>query len=314
LTDRTIRLFNPPVIDYDPLLEPVDLLLEKGAKSIRIKHKIELDIICFLAENGPNSCFSMYEGPINPRKRGRPPDQKIQRIPKRDKSKALAYDYKRILRHADKLVKMGLLQLKKPKRKEVFALTFNGFYVYLQDRVKGDKHLDSAVESNSKLLPFSKYWSEIVQILGQNIVRQSLLEVVLPQIYRSSAKIEKINLEFDSFLVEPKPIFPQTEEKKLNKEFADFLSKNLELRNSYVSYLATHDIFFLTSEKKWSEIDSCLNNLESEKALAFFEKRNIQNRPIFISKARLKEFFPRFATLEYFFTGMLMEKLLWKEK
>jgi len=294
------------------------LLLEKGAKSINIKHKIELDIIHFLAENGPNSAFDISRGqiiPRGPRKRGRPLlKYKRKELPKRDKNRTLAYEYKRVLRHAKNLVQKGLLQSEKLERRDILSLTFDGFHAYLQDKSEEYEHLDRAIKSNSKLLPFAKYWSEIAQIVGENVVSQGLVKAVSHQIFRSPARIEKIKLEFDSFLVEPKPIFPQTEEKKLNKEFADFLSKNLEMRNSYVSYLATHDIFFLTSEKKWSEIDSCLDNLESEKALAFFEKRNIHNKPIFIPGTRLKEFFPRFATIEFFFTGMLMEKVLWKEK
>ena len=150
-------------------------------------------------------------------------------------------------------------------------------------------------------------------MVGKNIVSQGLARTVSQQIFRSPAEIEKINLEFDSFLVKPRPTFPQTVKNKLNKDFVNFLENNLELRNSYISYLATHDIFFLTSEKKWSEIDSCLSDLESEKALAFLEKRNIHDKSLFMSGKRLRKFFPRFATVEYFFTGMLMEKLLLKE-
>jgi hypothetical protein len=314
LTDNMPQMFIPSVLDHYISHKPESLSfkLEKNKYCITI-NKIDLDIIRFLAENGPSSCFSIYAGPMNPRKRGRPPNYKEHRTPKRNKTKALAYDYKRILRHAHRLAKIGWLQRKKPKRKQVFALTFNGFLVYLRDRNKKDEHLNRAIELNSKFLPFAKYWSEIVQVIGKNIVRQGLARTVSQQIFRNPAEIEKINLEFDSFLVNPRPTFPQTVKNKLNKDFVNFLENNLELRNSYISYLATHDIFFLTSEKKWSEIDSYLSKLESEKALAFFEKRNIHDKPIFISEKRLREFFPRFATVEYFFTGMLMEKLLLKE-
>jgi len=313
LTDNMPQMFIPSVLDHYIPYELGSILFElaRNKYCITIK-RIDLDIIRFLAENGSNSVFSMANGPII-RKRGRPVQYKIHKLPKRDKSKALDYDYKRILRHAHKLVKIGWLQRKKPKRKQVFALTFNGFLVYLRDRNKEDEHLNRTIELNSKLLPFAKYWSEIVHVVGKNIVSQGLARTVSQQIYRSPAKIERINLEFDSFLAKPRPIFPQTVKNKLNKDLVNFLENNLELRNSYISYLATHDIFFLTSEKKWSEIDSYLSKLESEKALAFFEKRNIHDKPIFMSEKRLREFFPRFATVEYFFTGMLMEKLLLKE-
>ena len=316
MTDVTHRIFNPLVINYDSLRNRFNWARAKNS-GVQIKHKIELDIICFLAENGPHSVYDMFKGPIiqkKPKKPGRPPRGKREKLfPKRKSDETVPFEYKRILRHANNLVNMNLLQLKKLNRKNILSLTFNGFYIYLQDRIKTDQHFDTAIRSNSGLLPFSEYWNEIVQIVGQNVTSQGLREAVYQQIYRSSSKIKQIDLEFEHFLVEPRPIFPQIVERKLNKDFIDFLSKNLVLRNSYVSYLATHDIFFLTSKKKWSEIDSYLSKLESEKALAFFEKRSIHDKSLFMSGIRLREFFPRFATVEYFFTGMLMEKLLLKE-
>ena len=319
MTDHWARRplqYYRPVVDTPIVPEPILFLLARGVIFLNF---VEEDIIRFLAENGPNSAYDMFEGPVSPkapRKRGKPPTRTYDRkiLPKRQESKALGYDYQRILRHADRLVRIGLLQSEKLKKKIICALTFNGFHVYLQSRSKEAEHLDRAIKSNPELLPFSKYWSEIVHIVRKNMARQSLAKVVSQQIFRSRAKIEKINLQFDSFLVKPSPVFPQIGEKKHNKEFADYLSTNHELRNSYVSYLAVHDVSFLTHQNKWSEIDSILSNLESEKALAFFEKRKIQDSPLFIPGTRLKEFFPKFATIEYFFTGMLMEKLLWKKK
>lgn len=315
MTDVTSRIFNPLVINYDSPRDPLNLAREKNL-GVQIKHKIELDIICFLAENGPHSVYDMFKGPIiqrKPKKPGRPLGVKREKLFPKRRDETVPFEYKRILRHATNLVNMNLLQSKKLNKKNILSLTFNGFYIYLQDRIKTDQHFDTAIRSNSGLLPFSEYWTEIVQIVGQNVASQGLREAVYQQIYRSSSKIKQIDLEFEHFLVEPRPIFPQIVERKLNKDFINFLSKNLVLRNSYVSYLATHDIFFLTSQEKLSEIDSRPDDLESEKALAFFEERNIQSKPFFTSWTHLKEFFPRFATIEYFFTGMLMEKLLFKE-
>jgi hypothetical protein len=39
----------------------------------------------------------------------------------------------------------------------------------------------------------------------------------------------------------------------------------------------------------------------------------ISSNPLF-KGGRLKEFFPKFASIEYFFTGMFVENLLWTEK
>ena len=318
MTKKVTYVIDLPVLNWPERkfprneFEKLELLLDRGYNTIQLK-KVDLDIIRFLAENGPNSCYSMYKGPIKPRKRGRPPDEKKWNKLKRNKTKALGYKRKKILRHASKLVEKGLLRQIKPKRKEVFALTFNGFHISIPKQDLNAEYLNTVIKSNSNLLPFAKYWNAIVEIAGENIAVQSVYEALLQQIYRKPTKIEKISLEFDSFLVEPRPVFPEIGEKKHNREFADYLSINLELRDSYISFLAVHDILSLTLEKKWSVIGSILSNLESEKALAFFEKRNIQNNSLFIPGTRLKEFFPKFAAIEYFFTGMLMGKLLWKE-
>ena len=316
MTGQVTYFFGPPILDRYTLGD-LETLVEKARSNIRLK-KVDLDIIRFLAVNGSNSCYSMYEGPRIPRKRGRPPIRIINRIPKRDKSKALAYDFKKILRHADKLVKMGLLQYKKPKRKEVLALTFDGFHIYLQNTFiqepdKEARHLDEAITANSKLLPFARYWNEIVRIVGKKTAYQSVAGAIKQQIFRNPVNIGEINLKFDSFLIRPRPIFPKISKRKHDIEVADFISRSQELRDSYIAYLAVHDIFYLTSHERLSEIDLNRADLESEKALDFLERRNTRRKLLLKSRTRLREFFPRFATIECFFTGMLMEKLLWKE-
>lgn len=316
MTGQVTYLFDPPILDRYTLGD-LETIVEKARSSIHLK-KVDLDIIRFLAVNGSNSCYSMYEGPRTARKRGRPPIRKLHRIPKRDKSKALAYDFKKILRHADKLVKIELLQYKKPKRKNVLALTFDGFHVYSQNafRQEPDKearHLDEAITANSKLLPFAKYWNEIVRIVGKKTAYQSVAEAIEQQIFRYPVNMSEINLKFDSFLIRPRPIFPKISKRKYDIEVADFVSRSQELRNSYIAYLAVHDFFYSASDERLSQADLDRADLESEKALDFFERRSTRRKVLLKSKTRLREFFPRFATIEWFFTGMLMEKLLWKE-
>lgn len=321
LTDRKVICFFPPILDKYSLQkfesDPLQLLVDRWANHIFLK-KIELDAICFLAENGPHSASDMYKGPAiprGPRKRGRPPSGKKEKLPRRDETKKLVYDYKRILRHADKLVQMRLLQSEKKKKKDILALTFDGFHVYLQnivihERDRETKHLGEAITANSKLLPFAKHWNEIVRIVGKKTAHQSVADTIQHQIFRYPVNVGEINLKFDSFLIEPNPAFPKISKKKQDIGLADFVSRSPELRNSYITYLAVHDILYLTSQDKWSERDLHLENFESEKALAFFEKRDIGSKPLFVSETRLKEFLPKFGTVEYFFTGLLMEKLL----
>lgn len=308
-------IFFPPILDQYafPTLEYLPMLVETVRRNVSIT-EIELEIIRFLAENGPHSASDMSKGPATPRKRGRPPALKRNRPPKRDSTKSLGHDYKRILRHAGKLERMGLLQSKR-KKKYILALTFDGFHIYLQNTFIQEpdrevKHLDEAITANSKLLPFAKYWNEIVRIVGKNVAHRRVAEAIQQQIFRYPVNIGEINLRFDSFLIEPKPTFPKISKKKQDRGLADFVSRSPELRNSYIAYLAVHDIFYLTSQERWSERELRLGSLESEKALVFFERLNINSKPLFMSGARLEEFFPKFATVECFFTGLLMEKLL----
>ncbi|MHA2347732.1 MAG: hypothetical protein ACXACP_13515, partial [Candidatus Hodarchaeales archaeon] len=52
--------------------------------------------------------------------------------------------------------------------------------------------------------------------------------------------------------------------------------------------------------------------LDSEKELAYFEKRETGSNHLFRGN-RLKEYFPKYAGIEFFFTGLFTEKFLWKE-
>jgi len=51
----------------------------------------------------------------------------------------------------------------------------------------------------------------------------------------------------------------------------------------------------------------------SEKELAYFEKRKTSQDSLFKGK-RLADFLPKYTSIEYFFTGMFVETLLWHEK
>jgi len=84
------------------------------------------------------------------------------------------------------------------------------------------------------------------------------------------------------------------------------------LRDAYIAYLITKDIQRLSRESK-DDVKRLLNELESEKELAYFEKRQVGPNPIF-KGGRLKEFLPKYAGIEYFFTGMFVENLLWSKK
>lgn len=61
------------------------------------------------------------------------------------------------------------------------------------------------------------------------------------------------------------------------------------------------------------EENTCLRYVKSVLRNMPNKKRKVSSDPLFKGE-RLKEFFPKYANIEYFFTGMFVENLLWNEK
>lgn len=273
--------------------------------------RISLDIIEFFARHGPNPGLAITEGPKSQRRRGRPIEKTYLRQPRRKKELALPYDYKTALRDAKKLERMGLLRRLKPKGKKVFSLTFQGFYVHMRDPSRNPENLEATIKSNYKLLPFSHSWDELIEIAGKQIVHECLTKAISEKIYKTRFRIEELELDIDLVYVHPerKPAFQINEGKKV-RELLKLLSETKILKTSYLLFLAVNDILTLIEQKKWPKNANDLINLESEKTLAYFEKRGIHEKTLFIPGKRLIKFLKSNYKLEFFFTGMFMDKLL----
>ena len=315
-------MFHSPVADTTLPLPDLPIVLITAGDWLDFE-EIDVDIIRFLAENGAHTTYDMFKGLENqrrPRKRGRLSlkyKYERKKLLKRDTSKALDYDHKRISRHTKDLLKIGLLKTKRLKRKNILALTFHGFHVYLQDGGKENGHLDNVMTKNSDILPLSKHWNELTQVVGENILHKSVTETVswdtYKQIFRSQVKKDEINFQFYVFFTKPRPVVPEIKiQQILHGNFGILLSRNDELRNSYVYYLAAHDIAFLKSKSLLSEIDTQLEKLESERVLAMFERREVNEKPLFKPRTHLMQFLERYGSIEYFFTGMVIEEIIRK--
>lgn len=303
--------FYPPIIDGSHIPIGSSYIISESFRTTYNVKRIYLDIIGFFALHGPNPVLAMTEGPIKPRKRGRPPKYKILREPKRNQEQTINYNYKTALRHAKKLESMGLLKRIKPKGKELFALTFLGFHVHMRDPNRNPENLEATIKSNYRLLPFSQFWNELIEIAGEQFVYECLAKAISEKIYKEQFRIEDLDLIIDLLYIHPKhkPAFQVREDKKV-KELLELLSTAVTLGNSYVYYLAAHDILFLIEQKKWPKTTNDLINFESEKALAFFEKRSIHEKPLFIPGKQLIKFLKSYYKLRFFFTGMFIDKLL----
>jgi hypothetical protein len=128
-------------------------------------------------------------------------------------------------------------------------------------------------------------------------------------------KVKHLGLEFEGLLRKGLICekFDKTEMER-SHEAAEFLKTKEAslLKDSYVAYLAVHDLWKLWN-KTTGEIEELLPTLDSERELAYFEGREIDSNSLF-RRHRLREFFPKCASIDSFLTGMFVENLLWHEK
>jgi len=231
------------------------------------------------------------------------------------------YFYPEGLKAVNLLVQKGLAETKhtligKRKTKEV-SLTSLGAIIYLRE--SKDKNRFKNIRNNyPDFLPFFNAWELLCDKLGTNQVASSLEKAMdrCRFLLEATFKIKRLNFEFKGYIEKNWEEIMITKQVPLerNKESINFLSseEGKILRNSYIAFLAVHDILLL-SKKSNAEVKKIIPTLKSEMELAFFENRDIDSNPLFKSE-RLKEFFPRYAGMEYFITGMFAEELLWKKK
>jgi hypothetical protein len=67
-----------------------------------------------------------------------------------------------------------------------------------------------------------------------------------------------------------------------------------------------------STEKR--ELDATFSKLKSETELAYFENREFSFSNSLFTGGRIKEFLSKYFEVEYFFTGMFVNNLLWDRK
>jgi hypothetical protein len=108
------------------------------------------------------------------------------------------------------------------------------------------------------------------------------------------------------------PIFLERNER--DPVVADFLKKEevILLKEAYIAYLLNEDLNSL-HETNADKVEKKLSELKSVKESGFFENEEKTNTNLF-SKEGLTKFFPKYSGIEYFFTGMFVNNLLWYDK
>jgi len=238
--------------------------------------------------------------------------------------KTLGYKYPYIHRNRNKLKEMDLVTLQPlstgDRIRKLVELNFRGMTLFLlawKDYTKeAKKSIKTAITKHPELFPFSKQWSEIEEIVGEELLLKKLIVTASDVVNGNHVElqIDHLNLRFQAFIysfVHPGFFPPETsfKGKERIQKFADFLVSQDELKKSYISFLAIQDTIDLAQDRL--EIHE-LERFRSERELTFFEKRKIADNPLF-PRERLGEIFPKYTEMKYVFTGSLMNRLLWKK-
>ena len=240
------------------------------------------------------------------------------------KKKTVTYHYPSVRHVVIKLEKKKLVRVHKDKSKPIAKVvvepTLQGVIFYLRHSNDTGK-LANVLENYSDMIPFLRNWDSLVSELKDKCARA--LEDTLNgffNITETRFRIRPLKLKFEGFLESSKNLLPNPfrEENESfilvrDEDAAGYLRKEeaLTLRNSYIAYLIMKDIERLSFESK-EEVQRLLAKLDSEKELAYFEKRQVGSNPLF-KNGRLKEFLPEYSGIEYLITGMFVKNLLWKK-
>jgi hypothetical protein len=260
---------------------------------------------------------------------------------KREMEEPKSFDYHFVHTKVGELLRLKLIQKqpvlkakrKKPGRKkqisknqepeEGIGLTFLGLMFYFQNLEKfygsSDEELEHVLNKCKMLIPLPEQLNSLSDDLKERCKRafaKTVKEFV--DIQDVELRVPSASLVFGGFLKRNTPTNRAEVETKVVGERDNEVAKCLEkremstLRDCYIAYLAVKDIYQLPEET--AEDVGFFEGLESEKELAYLEGRNTSADSLFKGN-RLRGVLPKYAGIEYFFTGMFVENLLWnKEK
>jgi hypothetical protein len=320
-----------PMIGYDDSLHYFDMELKTN----------EVYVLWALGNYGPMTSYGLYQKkakfPFPEDATIISPYEKITEIDPKDYHRSTIDDSIRKLE--DKRLVKILNKISKTKR--VAGLTFPGIIWYLQNTKDGFNSVHQfylkltpkrtpkkiiLFEEYENLIPFLPFWKTMTETLGNAICLEKLESTAKEFFALKEVKLTIKPLDFDveGFLQLPPPLWMKDAQPKFyhrigkrckenrNQKAINFIKKpeNLMLLNCYIAYLAIHDLSYVSKLNK-DHLYKIHSELDSEKELAYFEEREIGSSSLF-SKERIQEFFPKYSGIQYFFTGMFVEHLIWR--
>jgi len=262
-------------------------------------NKTKLNILRFLAESGSHSTY--------------------------DVAKKLTHKYPHVYSSVKNLEEQRFIKSEKDpsssRRRKLLKLQMTGMIVFIvhwkDHRAEFIDSMEKSIHAHEELFPFSRQWSEIGGIVGNNAAVKKLAPIAwdLCDAREVTVEVDEPKLKFDAWVGRfvGRMFFRNEvtfEGKERDKNFADFLGEHDELRNAYIAYLAVEDILDL--DRRVLRIEHP-KEFRSEKELAFFEKRDVGDN-LLSREGRLKEIFPKYTSLKYAFTGRFMYELMWRKE
>jgi len=243
-----------------------------------------------------------------------------------------------------KLEDKGLVKIldRVSKEKRTVGLTFSGLIWCMANVKDGFNHVFEVYsglfplrtvrkhllcEEYQNLVPFLPLWKTMTKTLGEAMCLEELERTAKNffALEKTKLKIDAFDLEVEGYLQTVPPLWMKTKESEYydrfaqrckgerNQKIVNFIKKpeNMMLLKSYIAYLAIHDLNEI-SKLSQEETIKVQSKLDSEKELSYLEEREIGTNSIF-SKERLQEFYTNYSRIEYFFTGMFMDNLIWSK-
>jgi hypothetical protein len=289
-------------------------------------------VLLILAADGPQSVVSLKRE-IDPNKlehRGIP-----------SKYAASLHDLQ-VRRAIEELERDGLVKtISNSKSKaQVVSLTFHGVYWYLKyggndkkinARIKDVFLITLRQQKKKRLtkkellgktveepLSFIKQWA-FLRTKWEEKFDNSIVEIINYSCIddKKQREIKTLNIHLETFFWYrdfTKPKLPTDVTLERNFDVASFLmaGKAEYFKEAYIAFLLNGDINFLSSVDE-GDIEKYLSNLDSFRELLYFEKNKTTPKQFF-SNDSLKRFLPKYSELEHYFTGMIVDKMLWDKK
>jgi DNA-binding PadR family transcriptional regulator len=197
------------------------------------------------------------------------------------------------------------------RMKKTVSITLPGLIYYLQ--LTGLNLIMQNLSKHENLMPFLKYWEDITK--ETPCAKEVLWKTIdnFNGVQEAEFLIDSFKFNFKSYLESDIRLWRKEstmlDMKYRNNILDNYLRNNEELRNSYIAYLALLDIRTLTRVAN-SEIKNYTPKLKSEQEFSLLEDKPLHSYPLF-QGGLIKEFFPKYGSIEYFFTGLFLYNLIW---